>query len=159
MYGGIIENNWSRSERTIEIKEDGTETWHEHAGCGGAIYNCGNFNMYGGIIRANESLRGGAIYNDEIVRLFAGEICENISHSYGGAIASSSATEAQMFIGTEGESENKMVFRKNVAETGGALYSNTDSAIVIFGNAVFEGNYSQYGGGAIYTAGGLTIRN
>ncbi len=159
MYGGVIENNWSRSERTIEVKEDGTETWHEHAGCGGAIYNCGNFNMYGGIIRANESLRGGAIYNDEIVRLFAGEISENISHSYGGAIASSSSTEAQMFIGTEEDSENKIVFSKNVAETGGALYSNTDSAIVIFGNAVFEGNYSQYGGGAIYTAGGLTIRN
>jgi predicted outer membrane repeat protein len=64
-----------------------------------------------------------------------------------------------MFIGTEGESENIVLIKGNVAETGGALYSNTDSPIMILGNTRFEGNDSLYGGGAIYTAGALTVRD
>ena len=158
MYGGIIENNWVRSEVTYKTNEDGTTSWYEDAGCGGAIYNCGNFNMYGGIIRNSEALVGGAIYNDEIVRLVAGEISGNISHSKGGAVASSSSYEAEMYIGTDKPSESKMIFKGNTADNGGALFSNTDSPIVITGNTVFEGNSSLYGGGAIYTAGGLTVR-
>ncbi|MBQ4091049.1 MAG: hypothetical protein IJC64_01900 [Clostridia bacterium] len=159
MYGGVIKNNWVRCELTIRPNEDGVDTYYEDAACGGAIYNCGNFHMYGGTITQNEAYRGAAIYNDEIIRLVSGTISENYSHSYGGAISSSSAQEAQMFIGSEAEFGAKIEFINNKAATGGALYSNASSPILILGNARFEGNESQYGGGAIYTGGALTVRN
>ena len=158
MYGGVIENNKVRCERTTFVTEDGTESWSEDAGCGGAVYNCGNFNMYGGIIHGNEGLYGGAIYNDEVVRLVAGEISGNKSYSKGGAVASSTDMESEMYIGTDYVTDDKMVFSGNVGETGGALFSNTDSPIIIAGNTVFKNNTSTHGGGAIYTAGGLTVR-
>ena len=123
MYGGVIENNSVVTEYTIEVAEDGTETWLENAGCGGAIYNRGNFNMYGGVIRNNEALRGGGIYNDEIVLLVAGTISENTSFSYGGAVSSSSAAEAQMFIGSDNKDSGTMKFAGNLShKAGGALY-------------------------------------
>ena len=159
MYGGVITNNWARTEYTVRPNEEGIDTSYEDAACGGAIYNCGNFNMYGGTISNNEALRGAAIYNDEIVRLEAGTIIGNHSPTYGGAISSSSAAEAQMFIGTEKEDADKIVFINNTAGTGGALYSNASSPIVILGNARFEGNEAQWGGGAIYTGGALTVRD
>ena len=159
MYGGVITNNWARTDYTVRPNEEGIDTSYEDAACGGAIYNCGNFNMYGGTISNNEALRGAAIYNDEIVRLEAGTITGNYAHTYGGAISSSSTAEAQMFIGTEKENADKIVFLNNIAGTGGALYSNASSPIVILGNARFEGNEAQWGGGAIYTGGALTVRD
>jgi hypothetical protein len=90
MYGGIMENNIVATEYTVVKNDDGTESSLETAGCGGAVYNRGNVNMYGGIIRTSEALRGGGIYNDKFVYLFAGTIADNYSYSYGGAISSSS---------------------------------------------------------------------
>ena len=160
MYGGVIENNLVATEYTVETAADGTETRLENFGCGGAIYNRGNFNMYGGLIRNNEGLRGGAIYNDEIVLLVSGTISGNISHSYGGAVSSSSAAEAQMFIGSTGESDKVMLFEGNHSKkAGGVLYSSTSSPIVIYGNTVFNNNSTESSGGAIYTGGALTLRS
>lgn len=161
MYGGIIENNEVITEYTSSTNEDGTEALLEVTACGGAIYNRGNFNMYGGIIRGNEALRGGAIYNDEIVNLVSGTISGNKAHTYGGAVSSSSSAEAQMFIGSEGESDDKMLFEENISlKAGGGLYSNTNSPIVIYGNVTFKNNVAEESsGGAIYTGGSLTIRN
>lgn len=159
MYGGIIENNISVTEYTVEVSDDGTEILHEDAGCGGAIYNRGNFNMYGGIIRGNEALRGGGIYNDEIVNLVSGTISGNKSHSYGGAVSSSAAADSQMFIGQSGESDKVMLFDgNNSLKAGGVLYSNTSSPIIIYGNTVFSNNKTESSGGAIYTGGALTLR-
>ena len=158
MYGGIIENNLVITEGSYVTEEDGTEVYVEFGGCGGAIFNRGNLNIYGGIIRNNEALRGGAIYNDETLVFVSGTISNSVAHTYGGAISSSSAAEAQIFVGSDKSDAQKAYFIGNTADTGGALYSNTSSAIVVYGNTEFENNSSKGSGGAIYTAGGLTVR-
>ena len=159
MYGGVIENNLVVTEGTVVNNEDGSQSTLETAGCGGAVYNCGDFNMYGGIIRNNEALRGGAIYNDEMVNLVSGTISNNLSHTYGGAISSSSSQEAHTYMGTDTKGGAPMEFIGNRAvRAGGVFYSSTNSPIVIFGNTLFKNNVSESSGGAIYTAGGLTVR-
>ncbi len=157
IYGGEISNNAVATEYTSTTNEDGTVTNSETNACGGAVYNRGNINMYGGVISGNEALRGGGIYTDRIVYLFAGTISDNVAHTYGGGVASSSSSDADIFVGTaDGESE--MIFSGNSSTTGGALYANTSSPIIIYGNAKFTGNSASSGGGAIHTAGPLTIR-
>ncbi len=158
MYGGIIENNIVSTEYTVITNDAGVQESKEINGCGGAVYNKGNFNMYGGTIANSEALRGGGIYTDRIVYLFAGTIEGNLSHTYGGALSSSSASNADIFIGSENGNKT-MLFRQNHSmRAGGALYSNTCSPIIIYGNTVFEDNETDSSGGAIYTAGPLTIR-
>ena len=159
MYGGIIENNEVYDEPTIIEKEDGSTEKAENYGCGGAIYTRGNFNMYGGIIRGNHALRGGGIYNERQAYIFGGEISENSATTYGGAISSSSSMNSNLFIGEE-TGNNRVIFKNNSSTSaGGAIYSNTTSPIVIYGNTEFLNNSSEFSGGAIYTAGALTISN
>ncbi len=157
IYGGEISNNAVATEYTVTTNEDGTTTSSETNGCGGAIYNRGNINMYGGVISGNEALRGGGLYTDRIVYLFSGTISDNVSHSYGGGIASSSSSDADIFIGTA-DGEKEMIISGNSSKTGGGLYANTSSPIIIYGNARFTDNYATSGGGAIHTAGPLTVR-
>ncbi len=157
MYGGIIDNNRVSTEYTINKNEDGTETPFEINGCGGAVYNRGNFNMYGGTISNSEGLRGGALYNDRIAYLISGTISNNTAHYFGGAVASSSSSYSDLFIGSEGDGAQMSFINNHCHRTGGALYSNTSSPIVILGNTEFISNTSSTSGGAIHTAGPLTI--
>ena len=161
MYGGIIENNAVATAPTIVDNGDGSVSAFEDAGCGGAIYNMGGFYMYGGTIRNNEALRGGGIYNGGTVRLEAGTVAGNLTHTYGGAFATSSEERALTFIGTDtADAEDMMIFESNHAlKVGGALYSYTNSSIVILGNTQFKQNTAGENGGAIYTAGGLTVND
>ena len=160
MYGGTIENNSVLTEYTEVTDELGVTAKEEYTACGGAIYNNGNFNMYGGVIQNNEALRGGAIYNNETVYLVSGSIINNRASVFGGAIATSSSAENQTVVGYEEELDSPMTIDGNHSDgTGGALYSNTNSPIMILGNAVISNNSSTSSGGAIYTAGGLTVRN
>lgn len=159
MYGGIIENNAVETEYLVVKNDDGTESNVEFAGCGGAVYNRGNFNMFGGIIRNNEALRGGAIYNDEVAWLVSGTISDNLAHSYGGGLSTSSSAETQTLIGHEGDGEGAMRFENNRSmRAGGVMYSNTNSPIIIYGNTEFVNNSTESSGGAIYTGGSLTVR-
>lgn len=159
MYGGILENNLVATEYTVVTNEDGTTSNEEQNACGGALYNRGNFNMYGGTITTSEALRGGGIYTDWVTYLFAGTVSDNVASVFGGGLASSSSMNADIYVGTEGDSRNKMVFSGNLCEgVGGAMYSNTSSPIIILGNATFENNTGS-SGGAIYTAGPLTAEN
>lgn len=156
MYGGILDKNVIATDYTVIKNAEGVDEKKEVAGCGGAIFNQGNLNMYGGVISDNEALRGGGIYNDRIAYLFAGTVADNISHSYGGGLSSSSSSNADLFIGSE-KQDGKMVFSGNHSKTGGAVYSNTWSPIVIYGNTEFIDNETESSGGAIYTAGPLTV--
>ncbi len=159
MYGGVIDNNGVKTEHTIVTDEQGVETKSETAGCGGAVYNNGAFYMYGGTISNNQALRGGAIYASRPVSLVAGTIQGNKSYTYGGAVSTSSSMYVNLYIGDE-QAGDTMLFKDNTSvSAGGALYSNTTSPIVILGNAVFEGNSSEFSGGAIYTGGSLIVRN
>ncbi len=157
MYGGLIDNNRISTEHTIVKNEDGTETWYELNGCGAGVYNRGLFYMYGGTISNSEGLRGGGFYNDRIAYLVSGTISDNISHYYGAAVASSSGQNSELYIGSEGEGETMLFKNNHSIRAGGALYSNTSSPIVIYGNTEFINNSSESSGGAIYTAGPLTI--
>ena len=157
MYGGLIDNNLIATEHTVRKNADGTESMIELNGCGGAVYNRGNFNMYGGTISNSEGLRGGAFYNDRVAYLVSGNIIGNTSHYYGAAVASSSSMNSDLFIGSEGKGKT-MLFKDNHSHrAGGALYSNTSSPIIIYGNTEFVNNSSSTSGGAIYTAGPLTV--
>ena len=157
MYGGLIDNNLISTEHTIVKNEDGTETWYETNGCGAGVYNRGLFYMYGGTISNSEGLRGGGLYNDRVVYLVSGTISDNIAHYYGAAVASSSGQNAELHIGSEGEGETMLFKNNHSIRAGGALYSNTSSPIIIYGNTEFVNNSSESSGGAIYTAGPLTI--
>ncbi len=157
MYGGLIDNNRISTEHTIVKNEDGTETWYELNGCGAGVYNRGLFYMYGGKISNSEGLRGGGFYNDRIAYLVSGTISDNISHYYGAAVASSSGQNSELYIGSEGEGETMLFKNNHSIRAGGALYSNTSSPIIIYGNTEFINNSTESSGGAIYTAGPLTI--
>ncbi len=157
MYGGLIDNNRVSTEHTIVKNEDGTKTSYETNGCGGGVYNRGLFYMYGGTISNNEALRGGGYYTDRVSYLVSGTISENTAHYYGGAVATSSTMAADLFIGSEGEGETMLFKDNHCIRTGGALYSNTSSPIIIYGDTEFINNSSKTSGGAIYTAGPLTI--
>lgn len=159
MYGGVIENNIVTTTHTVIKDANGVEQSVELAGCGGAVYNNSNFHMYGGTIRNNEALRGGGIYNNKIMFLNAGTISDNISHTYGGAVSSSSGSLSDNHIGTQDGSESMLIKNNHSKKAGGGIYSNTSSAIVVYGNTKFEGNSTETSGGAIYTAGPLTVKN
>ncbi len=159
MYGGVIENNLVATQHTTIINEDGTESLRESFGCGGGVYNRGHFNMYGGKITGNEALRGGGFYTDRVAYMVSGEITNNIAHYYGAAISTSSGQHADLFIGSEGEGKTMLIDNNYSYRAGGALYSNTSSPIIIYGNTVISNNVSDTSGGAIYTAGPLTISN
>ncbi len=158
MYGGIIDNNGVKTEHTVVTDAQGVETKLETDGCGGAIFNNGVFYMYGGTISNNQALRGGAVYAARPLYLVAGTIQGNKSYTYGGAVSSSSSINVNIYVGSE-EAGSTMLFKDNTSvSAGGALYSNTASPIVILGNTVFEGNRSDYSGGAIYTGGSLVVK-
>ena len=160
MYGGTIENNIVVTEYTKTENADGTTTSSEIAACGGAIYNAGSFYMYGGTITKNEALRGGAIYNNGVVYLEKGTISNNTAHSFGGALSSSSRSSVQTYVGTETDGADDIIFLSNhCTNVGGALYSATNSPIVVLGNTQFNNNTADGSGGAIYASSGLTIRD
>lgn len=156
IYGGVIDNNIVATEYTEVETESGTSLM-EYNGCGGAIYNFGNVNMYGGKISNNEALRGGGMYSGRIAYLYSGEYSDNISHSYGGAISSSSSSNADTYIGATEDGDTMLFSGNHSKSAGGAIYSNTVSPIIIYGNAKFVNNSSASSGGAIYTAGPLLI--
>ncbi len=159
MYGGVLDNNIVTTTHTVIKDADGVEQSVELAGCGGAVYNNSNFHMYGGTISNNEALRGGGVYNNKIMFLNAGTIIGNLSHTYGGAVSSSSGSLSDNHIGSEADGDTMLIKDNHSKKAGGAIYSNTSSAIVVYGNASFEGNSTETSGGAIYTAGPLTIKN
>lgn len=156
MYGGLIDNNQVVTEYTKRTDDAGAVSNIEVGCCGGAIYNRGEFNMYGGTISNNQSLRGGGVYSDRVTHLYGGLIADNVATTFGGGFASSSGADSDLFIG--GDADYTMTFSNNYSMgTGGALYSNTSSPILIYGNAEFISNHADGSGGTIYTAGALTI--
>ena len=156
MYGGALKNNEVLTEKITVTTESGSYI-KENDGCGGAVYNRGDFNMYGGIISNSKALTGGAIYNDRILNIEGGTITDSRAETYGGAICSSSSSLSEMFIGNTKGEEWVIIQNSSSEKAGGAVYSNTSSPIVVFGYTKFINNRSNSIGGAIYTGGGLTI--
>lgn len=159
MFGGVVRDNLVATTHTVVKDETGAEVKKEYFGCGGAVYNRGNFNMYGGTITTSEALRGGGVYNDRVAYLEAGTISYNESHTYGGGISSSSSSNADTFIGNN-EGYGAMVIEGNHSNNAGAgIYSNTWSPIIVYGNTLFKDNVTETSGGAMYSAGPITVRD
>lgn len=164
IYGGNISNNACIGED--EISTDVNDADYRLSSQGGAVYNYGNVNVYGGTFENNQSSRGAAIYNYKKTRIFGGSFINNSAERYGGAIYCPNSQYSNLIMGyadgTDEDTANTILFNGNSAtSSGGAIFAQTKSGIVIYENAdvTFEENYTEaYNGGAICTSGALTVK-
>ena len=157
MYGGIIsECSASEADSKTVAKEDQI-AGYDNSSCGGAIYNYGNFHMYGGCIDNNSAARGGAIYNYRTVKIYAGILQNNYASAYGGVMYMPNSQYTYCVIGSEGSGLDVVIRNNSATASGGAIFASHQSATNILGNTVFESNKSESNGGAINMAGSLTI--
>jgi len=155
IYGGNFKGNTVNDEIiSTELGEDG-----RNSTLGGAIYNRGGLNIYGGNFEYCYSPRGGVIYNYAIMHIYGGNFVNNYS-AYGGVAYSPSSASVANYIG--GESGNTTVtFDSNSSVyNGGAIFSGTLAATVVYGDTLFKNNVSQKSnGGAIYGGGVVLVYN
>lgn len=169
MYGGSIRNNEVNPYYSGFVNEEDKIDGYKNGSYGGAIYNLGVVNMYGGSIEDNLASYGGAIYNARELNIQGGTIANNIATAYGGAIFSANTGSAITYIGSSEDdiTENKIFFNGNSAKGGGAIYMLYNCATVIYGNTVFDSNNAEVAydgkesiglnGGAICSTGELVI--
>lgn len=150
IYGGKYLNN---STNDIVSTDSGDVEDSTH---GGAFYNYGTMNIYGGTFKANHASRGGALYNYRTMNIYCATIEDNTASSLGGAIYVPASTAAYLYIGEENDVvEGSVTFRGNISESnGGAIYAQH-----VFGlrNASFIGNISTTGHGGAISAGSLEM--
>lgn len=151
IYGGTINNNFASTETEDELSSQG-----------GAIYNFSNLNIYGGEIHNNNAARGGAIFNYRVLKLYNSVIDNNHATVYGGAIYQSNSQFAETIIGLENNIvDNKIMISNNTSnKSGGAIFTQTLSSLIIYGDTIFYNNESlESNAGAISSKGGLFIFN
>lgn len=156
MYGGVMDNN------SVNIENVGTEDLNNYlSSYGGAIYNFGTFNMYGGTIKNSAAVRGGAIFTRKQINILAGVIENNKAYNKGGAICTSESPYAEVFVGSEGAEKGTVIFRNNLAiSQGGVFLGYHYTPLIVLGGALFEGNGVEKSvGGVAYTAGPVTVRD
>lgn len=120
---------------------------------GGAIYNYGTMDVYGGLFEDNLAYFGGALFNYRRLNMYHATVQNNQAIAIGGAIYIPNSTAAYTNIATETDKINPYVlFANNTSgENGGAIYARH---VIDIGNAVFENNQNASGyGGAIYSGG------
>ena len=140
IYGGTYKNN------TVNAEDD-TQICFQ----GGAIYNFGTLNIYGGLFDGNFAGRGGAIYNYRKLNIYKAEFKNNSASATGGVVYTASSTAAKTVVGGENDVvESAVLFTGNTAGTnGGALFIQTNLNV---SDAVFTDNTANSKGGAIYSA-------
>ena len=153
VWGGIYSNN------TVNDITDANTDAGSLSSQGGAFYNHGVMNIYGGTFTGNHAGRGGSLYNYRTLRIYNGTFTKNSSSTLGGVLYTPNSTGAFLYIGDEcDEVENpEIYFADNSAESGGgALYLCN---FVSIKNAKFEGNSSgtSYGGALYASATRMTI--
>lgn len=156
VMGGKFSDNEVNEEAAVLTEDD-----PRISTIGGAIFNYSNLNIYGGEFNGNSAGRGGAIYNYRMANFYKGIFDGNKASKYGGAVYQAESQFGELLLGkTSDINRHEVVFRDNTAgNSGGALYSQTKNAIIIYGNTVFEGNKAiNYNGGAINISGTLTIK-
>lgn len=149
VYGATVKNN------EINTVSDENETCIQ----GGAIYNYGTLNVYGGLFEENSAYFGGAIFNYRRLNLYKAIVRNNISADLGGAIYVPNSTAAFTNIGTENDVvEPEVLFSGNQAgDDGGALYARNALNIA---NTRFENNTTKgYGGAIIAQSVRMTLKN
>lgn len=121
---------------------------------GGAVYNYGTTNVYGGLFEDNTAYFGGVFFNYRRLNIYNATIQNNTSADLGGAIYVPNSTAAYTNIGTANDViEPNVVFSGNYGgDDGGAIYARN---VLNVENTLFENNSSNGYGGAINA---LTIR-
>ena len=149
MYGGeITDCHTNTDEETTEVSSKG-----------GAIYSFGQFNMYGGTISNCSAARGAALYNYKISKIFAGQILNNSTTVYGGAIYNPNSQYSNLTIG-DYIGTTKVTIKGNTTEgSGGAIFSSIAASIFIAGDTEFIENTAGSNGGAINSPGANVIKN
>ena len=173
VYGGIYENNTTND--AVDSDDDDVALCSAQ---GGAIYNYGTLNIYGGVFKGNHAARGGFLFNYRTARIYRAQIIGNSASQLGGAVYMPNSTGAFMYVGEDNELvAGEVLFSGNTSVShGGAIYARnalsventtfennaTDGyggAIVAyttkmsFDNCVFEGNTATKYGGALYSSG------
>ena len=117
---------------------------------GGAFFNHGKMNVYGGEYKGGYAVRAGVFYNYRTMNI-KNAIITNNTASVGGAIYLPSSTGAILTLGDSEQSEiYSVTFENNTAETGGAL---ANSGSVTMYNTLFKANTSLKSAGAVYSSG------
>ena len=157
VYGGIFSNNIVNEENT----EEGATEEQRNSSQGGAIYNFGNLKIYGGTFSGNQAARGGAVYNYRTVKMYAGSFLGNNATTYGGAICQPGSQYARIYLGAENDGKgNGIIFENNkAAKNGGAIYTQTQSSLIAYGNTAFISNSALTDNGGAVTAYGVVNLN
>ncbi|MCR4874154.1 MAG: hypothetical protein K5923_00245 [Clostridia bacterium] len=158
IYEATIRNNAINDENTVD-SEDEEEA--SPSSFGGAFYNYGNIYIYGGVFENNYAARGGVIANYRMLKVYSGRFKDNTASKYAGAIYNANSQYAEVLLGLDSESVNEfdVTFDNNIAiGSGGAIFSQTSSVVIIFGKTLFKENKTNEGnGGVINASGTLTI--
>ncbi len=138
IYGSTFRNN------EVNTVSDDAQTCVQ----GGAIYNYGTTNVYGGLFEGNTAHFGGVFFNYRRLNIYNATIQNNSSTDLGGAIYMPNSTGAYTNIGTENDViEPNVVFSGNTGgDDGGAIYARN---VLNIANTRFENNSSKGYGGAI----------
>lgn len=126
----------------------GTTAKHSSEAPGGAVYNDGSFNMFGGTLKdCSTNTKGGAVYNYGLFTMSGGTI-EGCKASVGGGAI---YNEPNGYVYLAGDViKNCSVSTGN---KGGAVY-NDGGYLELQSSIVLTGNYATGGGAAVYMYGG-----
>lgn len=177
----------------IKVNEGGTLVTHDRVviqniyrwtfsynNYGGAVYNAGVFDMYGGTIQLCYASLGSGVYNIGTFRLYGGSIRENGRASYGSGVYNAEAALFEMYGGSISDNDgdsyaggvgNAGTFRllggsidNNYANSNGGVHNGMTGIIYMSGGAI-DNNLSDYSSagilnsGSIYMSGGSISGN
>ncbi len=145
-------------KKTEEVDGETVEVYNDSS-CGGAIFNRGTVNMYSGKLLNNKASRGGAIFNYRSCNLKGGLVDGNYASTYGGALYMVDSQYTNAYIGETTDEIKLKITNNNSEKSGGAVFGQHQSALLIYGGVEFSANKSlTSNGGAINMAGSLTIK-
>lgn len=140
----VMGGTYSNSE--VNLPEDATVSFW-----GGAFYNFGTMNVYGGTISGNKGMRGGAIYNYRRLHIYNATLSDNTATTLGGALYCPASTGSFSYLGEpNAQVTAKVLFTENEAGThGGAICCQSNMEVY---NTTFSKNVAQKSGGAFYAS-------
>jgi predicted outer membrane repeat protein len=118
--------------------------------CGGAVFNAGIFTLTNSTFKQNSStFDGGAIYNNGSLTISNSTFISNTASSTGGAIDNDGSIPSLI---------NSTFISNTAGSTGAAVLNSPTGNIASITNSTFAYN-SSTGGGVIYNAGIVTLKN
>ncbi len=167
LTAGTISDNFAGTDVTDSTKASAT------GGNGGGIYSEAALALGSGIVINSNTARaissssgglGGGVYGESTVSVNGAKFgvaatggSGNTAGNYGGAIYAKGALTVQS------DANNRSEFYRNSANSGGAIYGISSVTVIgaKFGDKGVpdSGNNAQFGGGAIYAEGAVTVQS